>query len=99
MPFASAAVPHACVELPSNRQAVDENSGYAPEQPVPVWLRVIPSASTTERVAPVGPNWPVTLGAAAAIRNWWFRNEPPNAAWKKWSAMTYFGAPLAWRYA
>ena len=27
-------------------------------------------------------------GDAAAISHWWLRNEPPNAAWKKWSAMT-----------
>jgi len=50
--------------------------------------------SRTEWTAPV----PVNVGAAAAIRNWWFRKEPPKAAWKKWSAMTYFGAPFEWSY-
>src|SRR5215472_135481 len=28
-------------------------------------------------------------GAAAEIRNWWLRNDPPNAAWKKLSARVY----------
>jgi hypothetical protein len=37
-------------------------------------------------------------GACAAIRYWWLRNDPPNAAWKKWSAMTYRGALAVWRY-
>jgi hypothetical protein len=32
------------------------------------------------------------------MRNWWFRNEPAEGAWKKWSAMTYFGAPSECRY-
>ena len=27
------------------------------------------------------------VGVAAAISHWWFRNEPPNAAWKKSSAI------------
>src|SRR6185437_6048280 len=98
MPLASEPAPQACVELPSKRQSLDENRGYAPEQPVPVWLRTIPSASATDRVAPVGPNCPATFDAAAAMRNWWFRYEPPNAAWKKWSATTYFGAPRLCRY-
>jgi hypothetical protein len=29
-------------------------------------------------------------GAAAATRNWWLRNDPPKAAWKKLSARVYF---------
>jgi hypothetical protein len=41
---------------------------------------------------------PGKAGAAAAIRYWWFRYEPPKAAWKKWSAITYFGAPFECRY-
>ena len=32
-----------------------------------------------------------STGEAAAISHWWFRNEPPNAAWKKLSAIAYFG--------
>jgi hypothetical protein len=28
------------------------------------------------------------VGVAAAISHWWLRNEPPNADWKKLSAMT-----------
>jgi hypothetical protein len=30
---------------------------------------------------------PGNVGLAAAISHWWFRNEPPNAAWKKRSAI------------
>src|SRR5919109_2337884 len=30
---------------------------------------------------------PGHVGAAAAMRYWWFRNEPPNEPWKKSSAM------------
>src|SRR5258705_12311854 len=29
-------------------------------------------------------------GAAAEIRNWWLRNDRPNAAWKRLSAIVYF---------
>ena len=32
-------------------------------------------------------------GDAAAISHWWFRYEPPNAAWKKLSRIAYFGWP------
>jgi hypothetical protein len=38
---------------------------------------------------------PSHLGVRAAISHWWFRNEPPNAPWKKWSAITYLGARLS----
>jgi hypothetical protein len=27
------------------------------------------------------------VGVAAAISHWWLRNDPPNAAWKKSSAI------------
>ena len=35
-----------------------------------------------------------TVGAQAQIRYWWFRNEPPNAPWKKLSASVYCCASL-----
>jgi hypothetical protein len=49
-----------------------------------------PLASTTEcrpASAPPGPA-AVSIGARAEIRNWWLRNEPPNAPWKNRSAIT-----------
>jgi hypothetical protein len=30
---------------------------------------------------------PGKVGVAAATSHWWLRNEPPNAAWKKSSAI------------
>src|SRR6478672_47820 len=44
-----------------------------------------PLLSTTEcrpQSAPPGPA-AVSTGALAATRNWWFKNDPPKAAWKK----------------
>ena len=32
---------------------------------------------------------PTKTGAAAAIKNWWFKKEPPKAPWKKLSHSTY----------
>src|SRR5262245_40317575 len=40
------------------------------------------SSRDTKFGAFCGSGW-FHCGAAAAIRNWWFRNEPPKAAWKK----------------
>ena len=56
--------------------------------------------SSTEFAAPAAPfaPWLVSRGVLAAISHWWLRNDPPNAAWKKRSAMTYFGAPARCRY-
>src|SRR4051812_25551558 len=56
-----------------------------------------PSAlvATTEMVGcPVAVSALGYCGAQAQIRYWWFRNEPPKAAWKKLSANTYFCANL-----
>jgi hypothetical protein len=30
-----------------------------------------------------------SYGVQAQISHWWFRNEPPNAPMKKWSASVY----------
>ena len=38
-----------------------------------------------------GRQAPGKVGVAAAMSHWWFRNEPPKAAWKKSSAIAYFG--------
>ena len=73
--------------------ASEEYSGYV--------LTGIPSVSMRENrlrslpagTAPAGSSY----GVRAAISHWWLRNEPPNAAWKKLSAMTYFGAPGLFR--
>src|SRR5262249_38693589 len=40
---------------------------------------------------PAGIDW-FHCGAAAATRNWWLRNEPPKAAWKKLSSSVYCAA-------
>ena len=34
------------------------------------------------------------VGAQAQIKNWWFRKDPPNAAWKKLSSMVNCWASL-----
>ena len=49
----------------------------------------IPLASTTEcrSLAPPSLTAPGQIGVAAATSHWWLRNEPPNAAWKKSSAI------------
>ena len=44
-----------------------------------------PSAPSTECIAGVGADM---TGVRAAMSHWWFRNDPPNAAWKKLSATT-----------
>jgi hypothetical protein len=47
----------------------------------------IPFASTTEWKSFASPALSALahVGAVAATRIWWLRNEPPNAPWKKWS--------------
>ena len=58
-----------------------------------------PLRSSTECVALAGqPFAALQTGDAAAISHWWFRNEPPNAAWKKSSRIAYFGWPGWCRY-
>ena len=60
----------------------------------------LPFRSSTEWVAFAGqPLAVLQTGEAAAISHWWFRNEPPKAAWKKLSRIAYFGWPVECRYA
>ena len=59
----------------------------------------LPLRSSTECVAPAGqPLAALHVGVCAAISHWWFRYEPPNAAWKKLSRIAYFGWPASCRY-
>ena len=48
----------------------------------------MPLASTTEWKSVEPPSFaaPANTGVAAATSHWWFRKEPPKAAWKKLSA-------------
>src|ERR1700739_1520624 len=55
--------------------------------PVVGFTRSFPSVS---RTACMDPGAFGHTGAAAATRNWWLRNDPPKAAWKKLSARVYF---------
>ena len=74
---AGCGVSHATVSAPSRTSRVGVYSGYV--------AFGNPLASTSECRSAVAPG---NVGVAAAISHWWLRNEPPNAAWKKWSAMT-----------
>src|SRR5882762_9859314 len=71
-------VPAARVPLPTDVLRAEAVAGFT---------RSCPSVSRTARI-PAGPFG--YTGAAAEIRNWWLRNDPPNDAWKKLSARVYF---------
>src|SRR3954451_8444746 len=49
----------------------------------------MPFESTTEYRSSAPPSFGAAgqVGAAAAPSHWWLRKEPPNAAWKKLSAI------------
>src|SRR4051794_19470995 len=102
--------PHGCCdgcrgvtgESPPARFATGDGRATVsgPRATVPVGLYSgyftgIPFESMTERRLAGASGY---VGACAAIRNWWLRYDPPNAAWKKLSRITYFGCDAAWRY-